>query len=195
LPISTVAADVVESFDDHVDSFLAPLRGHLLPDALASTLSFLGDHGAIWLVLCLARARRPGPHRVVALRALLFTGSVAPSLNAALKVTVGRVRPRQRSGSRALVRIPRTASFPSGHALAAWCAATLLAEDDPLAPAYFGLAAAISLSRVHVRLHHATDALGGAVIGTALGAAGRLMFRWRARPRTPGGRRRAMTRW
>ena len=65
------------------------------------------------------------------------------------------------------------ASFPSGHTLAAWCAATLLAEDDPWAPAYYAMAGAISFSRLHVRLHHATDVVAGSILGVALGRLGR----------------------
>ena len=76
--------------------------------------------------------------------------------------------------------MPRSASFPSGHALAAWCAATLLADDDPLGPTYYLVAAAVSLSRVHLRQHHASDVIAGAVIGVALGRLGRSMaLPWR----------------
>jgi undecaprenyl-diphosphatase len=54
--------------------------------------------------------------------------------------------------------------------LAAWCAAVLLADDDPWAPAYYGLAGLISYSRVHVRLHHASDVAAGALLGLGIGA-------------------------
>jgi len=166
----------VESFDRIVDGAFEPSRGQWLPDALSSAASALGDHGLIWFLLAVARARKPGRPRRVALRALVFTGAVAPLVNSALKRAVGRVRPQRRPGRSVPVRIPRTASFPSGHALAAWCAATLLAEGDPLAPTYYGMAAAISLSRVHVRLHHATDVVAGSVLGVLLGRAGRALL-------------------
>jgi undecaprenyl-diphosphatase len=101
-----------------------------------------------------------------------FTGVVVPAVNTALKSAVGRARPES-SQHRLPVRTARTASFPSGHSLAAWCAATLLAEDDPWAPLYYSVAAVVSVSRVHVRLHHATDVVAGSALGLALGRLGR----------------------
>jgi len=148
------------------------VRGRPLPDALSSIASALGDYGFVWLVFALVRARHDGRDRRLALRALLFTGAVVPVVNMALKTAVGRVRPSGHE-PQPHVRIPRTTSFPSGHALAAWCAATLLSEDDPLAPLYYGAAVAISASRVHVRLHHATDVVGGSLLGIVLGHLGR----------------------
>ncbi len=106
---------------------------------------------------------------------MVFTGIVAPAVNAELKRAVGRRRPQGTAAHPLPVRIPRTTSFPSGHSLAAWCAATLLAEGDPLAPAYYAMAGAISLSRVHVRLHHASDVVGGALLGVGLGRLGRAL--------------------
>jgi undecaprenyl-diphosphatase len=170
-------ATVVESFDEAVDDAFAPLRGKRLPDAVAAAASSLGDRGLIWFLIGLLRARRPGVHRTVALRAVVFTGTLSPIINATLKAAVGRARPEMRAFHHVLVRVPRTASFPSGHTMAAWCAATLLADRDPFAPLYYTTASVISLSRIHVRLHHATDVVGGALIGIGLGHLGRRLFR------------------
>jgi undecaprenyl-diphosphatase len=152
---------------------MAPWRGKRLVDGAAYAASALGDHGFVWFLVGVVRGRNAGFRRAVAIRAVVFTGVVVPGVNAALKSAVGRVRP-EREGRHSLpVRVPRTASFPSGHSLAAWCAATLLAEDDPWAPAYYLLAGAVSASRVHVRLHHATDVVAGSLLGIALGWVGR----------------------
>jgi undecaprenyl-diphosphatase len=163
----------VDAFDRFVDGLVAPLRGRRVVDATAYAASALGDHGLVWFLAGVARAARPGPRRATAIRAVAFTGVIAPVVNAALKSAVGRRRPPQETPHPVPIRIPRTASFPSGHALAAWCAATLLAEDDPLAPAYYAMAGGISFSRVHVRLHHATDVVAGSVLGIVLGRLGR----------------------
>lgn len=164
---------VVESFDRFVDDRFATWRGRPSADAAAYAASALGDHGLLWFLVGLARAGRPGPRRALAVRAVVFTGVVTPLVNAGLKAAVGRVRPDRAGDQAGPVRIPRTTSFPSGHALAAWCAASLLAEDDPWAPAYYGAATAISASRVHLRLHHASDVVAGALLGMALGRTGR----------------------
>jgi membrane-associated phospholipid phosphatase len=165
----------VADFDAWVDARFEPWRGRPLPDRLAAAVSFLGDHGLIWFLILLARMRRPGPRRRSALRAVTLTGAVVPVVNASLKLTVARRRPEAPTDVPGLRR-PTTASFPSGHTLAAWCAATLLAEDDPWAGAYYALAAAISLSRLQVRHHHGTDVVAGSVIGMLLGRLGRLVW-------------------
>jgi undecaprenyl-diphosphatase len=177
---------LIESFDDLVDGAFAPLRGWAPADLVASAASFAGDRGLVWLAFCLVRARRGGSDRSSALRALLFTGAVTPLVNLVLKTLVGRMRPELKLSPNVRVRIPRTASFPSGHALAAWCAASLLARGDPMAPVYYSTATVVSASRVHLRLHHATDVLGGAVFGVALARLGRLFFSSRTARRTAG---------
>jgi undecaprenyl-diphosphatase len=170
-----VLPDRVEAFDRSVDGLVAPLRGRRLVDATAYVASALGDRGLVWFLAGVARGVRPGPRRAAAIRAVAFTGVVAPVVNAALKSAVGRRRPPREAPHPIPIRVPRTASFPSGHALAAWCAATLLADDDPLAPGYYAMAGAISFSRVHVRLHHATDVVAGSVLGIVLGWLGRIL--------------------
>jgi membrane-associated phospholipid phosphatase len=168
--------DGVEGFDRAIDGLVAPLRGRRFADTTAYAASALGDHGLIWFLVGVARGAKPGPRRAAAIRAVVFSGLVTPVVNAALKAVVGRSRPQTASPHRLPLRIPRTASFPSGHTLAAWCAATLLAEDDPLAPAYYAMAGAISFSRLHVRLHHATDVVAGSILGVVLGRLGRLLL-------------------
>lgn len=80
-------------------------------------------------------------------------------------------RPRPESAIYYYPLINNNYSFPSGHALSIFLAATLLG-------AYFGLrfyaagyvmAAAVSLSRLYLGVHYPSDILGGAVIGIAMG--------------------------
>ena len=69
------------------------------------------------------------------------------------------------------VRAPRTSSFPSGHTLAAFCSAAVLSRPgDRRGNAFlYTSAGLIGVSRIHLRHHHASDVVGGIVIGTALG--------------------------
>ena len=165
----------VDAFDDRVDTMVGRWRGRPGADGLAFVASALGDHGLIWFLIAVVRGRRPGRGRAVAVWAVVFSGAVTPAVNAAVKAVVGRGRPDPREDDPPPVRVPRSTSFPSGHALAAWCAATLLADDDPLAGGYYLMAAAVSLSRVHLRQHHTTDVLAGAALGIVLGRVGRRM--------------------
>jgi undecaprenyl-diphosphatase len=44
----------------------------------------------------------------------------------------------------------------------------MLSQRRPkAAPLYYGLAAIVATSRVHVKVHHASDVVAGAVIGIA----------------------------
>ena len=84
-----------------------------------------------------------------------------------VKAAVERQRPDEHLA--AAVRTPTSSSFPSGHTLAAFCTAFVLGDSDAGTAANVGFAAAVAASRVHLRAHHPTDVIGGAVIGSVLG--------------------------
>src|SRR6185437_853451 len=84
-----------------------------------------------------------------------------------VKQAVERERPDEHVA--AAVRTPTSSSFPSGHTLAAFCTAFVLADSSAGTTATVGFATAVAVSRVHLRAHHATDVLGGAAIGSVLG--------------------------
>lgn len=85
-----------------------------------------------------------------------------------------------------LVRVPHQAAFPSGHSATAFACATVIAWAAPrLRVPAFVLAAAIAWSRVYVGVHWPLDVLGGAALGTAIGAV--LVFLARRRRFGAGG--------
>ncbi|MEY2468075.1 MAG: hypothetical protein QOF21_773, partial [Actinomycetota bacterium] len=88
-----------------------------------------------------------------------------------IKSLFRRVRPVHQGDRPYRLRIPRTTSFPSGHATASFCGAVLLSDGTGWAPWLFVLATIVAFSRVYVRIHHASDVLGGIVIGLAIGVA------------------------
>jgi undecaprenyl-diphosphatase len=75
------------------------------------------------------------------------------------------------------VRPPTSSSFPSGHTLAAFCTAVVLSDSPAESAVYLGFAGAVGASRVYLRAHHASDVLGGAVIGVGIGLLGRKLIR------------------
>jgi undecaprenyl-diphosphatase len=89
-----------------------------------------------------------------------------------LKDLFERSRPPEADpGLGSLVAIPENASFPSGHAATAFAAATAIAILSPrMRPYALGLAAAVALSRVYLRVHYPLDVLAGALLGAGLGA-------------------------
>ncbi len=137
------------------------------------------DHGLMWAVTTAWRARHTGPERARAVRALAVAGIESSLVNAAIKAVVGRSRPDvnrvQLAQGGVPIRQPKTSSFPSGHTLAAFCAATVMSTrgDRSGNTLLFSGAALVGISRLHVGAHHASDVLGGAAIGVGLGLLGR----------------------
>jgi undecaprenyl-diphosphatase len=159
-------------FDRTVDDWFASwLRDRPIADAVFYAASAVGDHGLIWLAIAGLQAarRRDANWRRRLLRVAAGLGIESALVNGPVKWMFRRRRPVH-DGPRSLyLRQPRTSSFPSGHATAAFFAAALLRDDDPWWPLYYGLAVVVAGSRVHVKIHHASDIVGGAILGTLLG--------------------------
>jgi undecaprenyl-diphosphatase len=96
-----------------------------------------------------------------------------------LKALWDRPRPPLRYAEpKTLVPLPHDASFPSGHAATSFAAATTLSFAFPrLAPVLYVLAAAVAFSRVYVGVHYLLDVIGGAILGTLIAIALRLLVR------------------
>ena len=146
-------------------------------DQFFYALSSSADHGLLWLLLGSARAARKGDP-AIALRLGALLGAESILTNGMIKLAFRRVRPPEHfTHEEALpygMRRPITSSFPSGHAATAFMAAGLLSKGAPrMAPAYYTLAGLVAYSRVHVKMHHTADVVGGAVLGVALGALAR----------------------
>jgi undecaprenyl-diphosphatase len=179
----------MSSLDRAVDAAFDPLRGRPEVDRAAAVVSNLADYGLVWVVLAGLKARRRGPNRRRAVVALAAAGFSSLIVSRVVKQAVERQRPDDHL--EATVRTPSSSSFPSGHTLAAFCTAFVLANSDAETVANVGFATAVAASRVHLRAHHPSDVLGGAAIGSVLG----LGLRPLVNAVTPGapGRRRGRT--
>lgn len=175
LPLPTVPIPAAfEPIDSAVDDwFESHLRHHRLADLVMYGASAVGDHGIVWLALAgmqaSRRAERGRPWRRSFLRVAIGLGVESIVVNGPVKLMFRRTRPVH-AGPRPLhLRQPRTSSFPSGHAAAAFFGAALLRDDDPVWPLFYVLAVIVAASRIHVRIHHASDVIGGVLTGIALG--------------------------
>ena len=168
----------VDRFDEYADQLLERMRGSPPADLLFTAASHVGDFSLIWHFLSLTRglAKRQ-PDQVVVLAALL--GAESLIVNQGVKRLFRRERPTISGDERLRVRRPWTSSFPSGHASAAVFAASLLTGWDGrrAAALWFSVAAIVGTSRAYVRIHHASDVVGGALVGAALAAATRPIAR------------------
>jgi undecaprenyl-diphosphatase len=168
----------VERFDDRVDElFERYLRGRPLADRVFYAASALGDHGTIWFILAALRGLRSENQWRAAVRAAAGIGIESALVNGPVKWLFRRERPTTTDDRPLPLRQPLTSSFPSGHASSAFFSAALLSDGDPkLRPLYYGLAVVISLSRIHVRIHHASDVAAGIGLGVVLGEIGRRLM-------------------
>jgi undecaprenyl-diphosphatase len=163
----------VEQFDQGVDRALERFRGNPVLDAVFLTASELGDFSLVWHLCNTARGVVGGREATdeTFLFALLLGGE-SLLVNQGIKRLFGRQRPTDSGDPRLHVRTPLTSSFPSGHASAAFFAASVLTAMGPrrCAPLWFGIAGVVATSRAYVRIHHASDVVGGAAVGLVLGA-------------------------
>jgi undecaprenyl-diphosphatase len=164
----------VHALDLRIDAFVERIRGPKL-DPVFYGLSSAADHGLLWLTIGSARAARRGdPSIALRLGAALSIESLLT--NGPIKACFRRVRPDDDHPDDAPLPYgmhrPITSSFPSGHAVSAFTAATLLA-GGPATPLWFALATAVAASRVYTQMHHTSDVVAGAALGIALGLVAR----------------------
>jgi membrane-associated phospholipid phosphatase len=113
------------------------------------------------------RCGRRFPLAALAATCAFFTAS---GLNALLKAIVDRSRPPQEIGLHALVGVPGSPSFPSGHAMSAFAVAGAIALLAPrLRWPVLTLAAAIAFSRVYLGVHFWLDIIVGSALGLTVG--------------------------
>lgn len=169
----------VERFDARADALLETVRGNPVADRLFARASQIGDWSLVWHIVSVLRGvAKRRPDQVVALAVAL--GAESLIVNQGIKRIFRRARPTPSGDPRFPVRKPSTSAFPSGHASSAAFAATILSSwDGPRTrPLWWGLAVVVGTSRAYVRIHHASDVIGGAIVGCGLGVlAGRLLRR------------------
>ncbi len=161
----------VVDFDRGVESAFDRLRGRRHADRLFYTASSLADFSLLWHLVGTGAALRSDQHAREALRLGVALGIESVVVNVGVKALFRRTRPLRQEHKRHRLRQPRSSSFPSGHATSGFMAATLLSEGRPLwcRAGWVCVASVVAASRVHVNIHHPSDVVGGALIGTGLG--------------------------
>jgi undecaprenyl-diphosphatase len=163
----------VHAVDEALDAWALSHRSPVA-DAVFYSLSSAADHSILWFALGAVQSATRGDV-TRGLRLATAIGGESILTNGIVKTFFRRVRPpSENEGPLPYgMRRPITSSFPSGHATSAFMAAVMLSEGSNLGPLLFALAAAVSASRVYVRLHHASDVVAGAAFGLALGTVAR----------------------
>jgi len=168
----------VDAFDQRADALLEQIRGNPVADKLFTTASHVGEFSMVWHAISLVRGVVKGRRDQVIVFAVLI-GAESLIVNQGVKRLFKRTRPTTEGDDRLKVRKPRTSSFPSGHSSAAAFAATMLTAWDAKrwGTVWYSIAAVVGVSRAYVRIHHASDVVGGFATGKLLGLIGRRIAR------------------
>lgn len=128
----------------------------------------LGDSGLIWILIAIIllffkRTRNCGILMLLSMAVCFIAG------NLCIKNLVQRPRPFQVDASVSLlIPPPGEYSFPSGHTMHGFTAATIIFLHNRKAGiAALLFAAVIAFSRMYLFVHFPTDILGGLIIGVA----------------------------
>jgi len=121
--------------------------------------SKLGEHGAIWVAIGLAGAAADEPRRDAWLAGVRRVG-LSYVVNQVIKVIVRRERPADQAAATF-----SNLSFPSAHTTTSFCGARMYAR---LGLNLYPLAVALAISRLLLRVHHPSDVVAGAALGTVI---------------------------
>ena len=150
------------------------IREHLTNpflDTVMPYISSLARHGEFWILvalilLCFKKTRKAGVAMGIAMAVGYLIGNIG------MKNLFARTRPYDVTEVKLLVAKLHDFSFPSGHTLVSFEAATALwFYHRKWGVAAFVLAALIGLSRLYLFVHYPTDVLAGAVLGIGIGLA------------------------
>lgn len=171
---------------------LSRLDRHLLAEAIEhrnppldrvlTGASLAANRSVLWLAIAAvlnATGRRRA--RSAAAAGLLGIGIASTLVNGPLKFAWRRDRPP--TDTSPLVALPKTFSFPSGHAASAFAFGVGVTSALPAAgPVVLPLAGTVAYSRVHTGVHYPSDVAVGAAVGVASGLlAGRVVRLMRQR--------------
>ena len=165
--VSTCDASVITAIYENVHSAFLTMFFRIV--------TLLGEGGIFWIavaviLLFFKKTRRSG----ICIGASLLIGVVVG--NGIIKNVIARPRPYDAiEGIESVVSHLSDYSFPSGHSLCCFEAATALAMNRTkwAIPAYVG-AVLVAVSRLFLFVHYPTDVICGALLGVLFGVLGSL---------------------
>lgn len=173
--------DFIQNIDVAILNWIHNTFSCLFLDVVMPVITALGNKGLFMILVavvmvCFKKTRKAGIAMGIALVLGLILG------NGLLKNLFARVRPYELEGALVtdlLIKAPHDHSFPSGHTLASFEFASVMAICYKSLPGKkitatiaVVLGVLIAFSRLYLYVHFPTDVLGGALLGTLFGFCG-----------------------
>ncbi len=147
------------------DYLYSPFMDHLMV-----TVTSTGNYGLIWIFTALVLMVQEGARRSAGYSMLIALLMCITIGNLIIKNVVKRNRPFFHKNYKLLIKQPWDYSFPSGHTLSSFAAATVITTmNRNMGFLAIGYACLIALSRLYLRVHFFTDVFFSMVLGTGLG--------------------------
>ena len=159
----------MNNFELGILDFLAEHLGCPFLDFLMPIITLFGDGGIFWIALSVIFIAIPKTRKMgITMGLSLAVGFLIGNLF--LKNVVGRIRPYDLNPNFALlVDRLHDYSFPSGHTLASFEAATaIFLYKKRLGMAALLLASLIAFSRLYLYVHYPTDVLASIILGVGI---------------------------
>lgn len=166
------------NFDLPILDWIAQNLANPILDVIMPTITLLGNAGIFWILLAVLLLLIPKYRRTgLAMSAALLMGLVV--CNLVMKPLFARIRPYdfqlEHFGREIALLIPaeHDFSFPSGHTIASFEAATALTVyNKKWGIAALALASLIAFSRLYLYVHYPTDVICAVILGIGLGLLG-----------------------
>lgn len=168
----------IQMIDNDILDFIATRMRSGVLDSAMPVVTSLGNSGMIWicaaiLFMAIKKHRTDG---LLLLSSLLLCALIG---NLTIKPLVARIRPYDINMAITLLIPKQTGfSFPSGHAMSSFAAATVIFHTNRKIGVHaIILASLIAFSRLYLYVHYPSDILVGIIIGILIGIATIQLFR------------------
>jgi undecaprenyl-diphosphatase len=169
---------LAENFDLPILDWIAANLWCPFLDAVMPVITLLGDAGIFWIAIAVVLLFFPKTRRIgLGMGAALIIGLLL--CNVTMKPLFARIRPYDYQLEhfgvtiKLLIEAQHDFSFPSGHTIASFEAATVLLIHSKKAgiPAMI-LACLIAFSRLYLYVHYPTDVITSVILGLGIGILG-----------------------
>lgn len=161
--------DLINNIDNNILEFIRLNMNNNFLNKVMPLVSTLGNAGMIWIIITVVflvskKYRHTGIMLACSLIMCLLIG------NLTLKPYVARLRPSDMNTAiHLLIKRPTDFSFPSGHTMSSFAAATIMiSADKKIGTAALMLASIIAFSRLYLYVHYPSDVAAAIIIGVLI---------------------------